>query len=261
MSQSAIPETLEIFEGATEEVATQAAPMPTMSVVPSADMGEFQEFSYRPVPILAPVTFVLGILASIGLMGIVGLAFGVFGIIVGAFALLKIRRAQGELGGRVVTWVGVVLSALFLVGGSSLHAYTFATEIPDGFQRVNFYRDISKKGFLFSNGRSDFHPDVKAIDNKPIFIKGYMYPTQQTENLGSFLLVKDSGDCCFGGQPAVTDMIVVNMQGGKTVNYREGLVSVAGTFHCQPSRGLAEVTENPVYVLDGISMERARTQF
>ncbi len=256
-----MPETLESFESPAESVEVPVASTSTMSALPSPDLNQYQEFNYRPVPILAPVTFTLGILASIGLMGIVGLAFGVFGIIVGIVALLKIRRAQGELGGRVVTWVGVVLSALFLVGGSTLHAYTFATEIPEGYQRVNFFRDISKKGFLFSRGKSDFHPEVKALDQQPIFVKGYMYPTKQTENLGSFLLVKDSGDCCFGGQPAVTDMIVVNMQGGKTVNYKEGLISVAGTFHCQPTRGLAEVSENPVYVIDGTLVERARTQF
>jgi hypothetical protein len=228
---------------------------------PVSDADRFEEFNYRPVPILAPVTFTLGVLASIGLMGVVGLAFGIFGIILGVLCLWKIRRAQGELGGKVVTWIGLVLSTLFLVGGSTLHAYTFATEIPEGYQRVNFYRDISKKGFALVKGKSDFHPDVKALDDQPIFVKGYMYPTKQTENLMTFTLVKDSGECCFGGQPAVTDMIVVHMTKGNGVKYKEGLVSVAGTFHCRPTKGLSEINANPVYVLDAIMMESARTRF
>jgi hypothetical protein len=257
-----MPETLESFDApAVDGVNSREPALTPMAASPFADAGQYEEFSYRPVPLLAPITFALGILGSIGLMGVFGLVFGLAGMIAGVLCLWKIRRAQGELGGKLVTWTGVVLSTLFLFGGTALHAYTFATEIPEGFQRVNFYRDISKKGFALVNGKSDFHPEVKAFDGQPIFIKGYMYPTKQTDKLGTFLLVKDSGDCCFGGQPAVTDMIVVNMQGGKTVNYKEGLVSVAGTFHCQPVRGIAEINQNPVYVLDGTMMESARTRF
>lgn len=226
-----------------------------------SDVDRFEEFQYKPVPVLAPVTFALGVLASIGLLGVVGLPIGLLGIILGVICLWKIRRSQGELGGKLVTWTGLLLSMLFLVSGTSLHAYTFATEVPEGHRRVNFYRDISKKGFAVVNGKSDFHPDVKELDKQPIFVKGYMYPTQQTHNLSSFTLVKDSGECCFGGQPAVTDMIVVQMQDGKTVNYKEGLVSVAGVFHCKPTKGLKEINQNPVYLLDGTMMESSRTQF
>lgn len=259
MSQSAIPETLENLDDRSDvQASSMSEPAATHSL---SDVDRFDDFNYRPVPIMAPITFALGVLSAIGLAGIVGLAFGVMGVIVGFICLIRIRRAQGELGGRLVTWLGLLLSALFLVSGTTLHAYTFATEMPEGYQRVNFYRDISKKGFVAVKGKSDFHPEVKVLDEKPVFIKGYMYPTKQTEKLSSFLLVKDSGDCCFGGQPAVTDMIMVNMQGGKTVNYKEGLISVAGTFHCRPVTGLAEVGQSPVYVLDGTMAERSRTQF
>ena len=53
---------------------------------------------------------------------------------------------------------------------------------------------------------------MKALDGQRIFIKGYMYPTKELEGLNSFLLVKDTGQCCFGGNPAITDMIMVTME-------------------------------------------------
>ena len=73
-----------------------------------------------------------------------------------------------------------------------------------------------------------------------IFIKGYMYPTQDTRGLKTFLLVKDNAQCCFGGNPKINDMILVTMQNGKGVDYHQGLLmSVGGVFHCQRSSGPA----------------------
>ena len=222
---------------------------------------EAGDFNYRPVPILVPVVFALGVLSSIGLMILFGLIFGLLGTVLGVVCIRKIRRSEGALGGGLLAWIGCLLSFVFLSSGSVLQAYTFATEVPEGYQRVNFYFDISKKGFAVNKGHSDYHPDVKNLDKQKIFLKGFMYPVNQTEGLVSFVLVKDSGTCCFGGQPAATDMMLVNMQGGKTVNYKTGMVAVAGTFHCLPVQGLTGLNENPVYSLDADMMESARTSF
>jgi len=55
-------------------------------------------------------------------------------------------------------------------------------------------------------------------------------------------------------------MILVTMEPGKTVDYQQGLLmSVAGTFHCQGAAGPAGLM--PVYTIDGLSAEGARTIF
>ena len=264
MSQSVMPDTLDNAGTVSttgpprnEPQAGQVSVSPTVA----PNFEEAGEFNYHPVPILAPVVFVLAILSSIGLMLLFGLLFGLLGTVLGLICIWKIRRSEGALGGGLLAGMGCALSFLFLTSGSVLHAYTFATEVPEGYQRVNFYFDISKKGFAVHKGRSDYHPDVKKLDKQKIFLKGFMYPVQQTEGLVSFVLVKDSGTCCFGGQPAATDMMLVNMQGGKTVNYKTGMVAVAGTFHCQPVLGLTGLDENPVYMLHADMMESARTSF
>ena len=83
----------------------------------------------------------------------------------------------------------------------------------------------------FDEGKVHVAPEVAALDGKPIFIKGYMYPTGRQTGITEFVLVKDTGQCCFGGQPKLTDMIVVKFDDGKMVNHREQvLVGVAGIF-------------------------------
>jgi hypothetical protein len=133
--------------------------------------------------------------------------------------------------------------------------------VPAGFARVNFLDDISKKGFVESKTSNEFfHPDVKKLDGQKVFLKGYMYPTKQINGLTTFLLVKDMGQCCFGGNPKPCDMVLINMDQRKAVNYMTGLVSVAGVFHCQPM-AFSQANLNPVYTMDGTLVENSRTMF
>ncbi len=207
------------------------------------------EFDYHPVPPLAPITLFLGVCASAGLLGIPGLAIGVVGTITGLIAMTQIRRAEGELGGRVVAKAGFALSLLFLLSGISLHTYVYATEVPEGYQRVSF-NWLAKEEPKISREGPEVTPAVADLDEKPIFIKGYMYPTRQEIGLTEFVLVKDTGQCCFGGNPKITDMIVVKFKDGMTVNHKpQTLVAVAGTFHAQSVTQSGELTA--IYSIDG----------
>jgi hypothetical protein len=189
-----------------------------------------EEFAYRPVPPLAPISLFLGFCALSGFVGVPCLAVGVIGMLVGAIALWQIRRARGDLGGRAIALLGLGLSALLLVAGSGYHAYAYVTEVPDGYSRVSFL-DLATHVPTFDEGKVHVAPEVAALDGKPIFIKGYMYPTGRQSGITEFVLVKDTGQCCFGGQPKLTDMIVVKFDDGKMVNHREQvLVGVAGIF-------------------------------
>jgi hypothetical protein len=189
-----------------------------------------EEFAYRPVTPLAPISLFLAFCGLSGFVGIPCLAVGVVGMLVGAIALWLIRRANGDLGGRGVAWLGMILSAFMVLAGSSYHAYAYVTELPPGFERVSFL-ELSKHPLEFPEGKPKLAPEVAALDGKPIFIKGYMYPTGRQDGITEFVLVKDTGQCCFGGQPKLTDMIVVKLEEGKTVRHREQvLVGIAGTF-------------------------------
>jgi hypothetical protein len=207
------------------------------------------EFEYHPVPPLAPISLFLGVCAVAGLLAIPALAVGFVGMVTGLICVWQIRRSEGEMGGGVLAKIGLVLSALFLLSGSALHAYIYVTELPEGYERVSF-NWLSKEDLKAGVAGPEVTPAVEALDGKPIFIKGYMFPTRQVVGLTEFVLVKDTGQCCFGGNPKLTDMIVVKFKDGMTVNHRpQALVAVGGVFHAKSVTQSGELTA--VYSIDG----------
>lgn len=209
----------------------------------------FDEFEYRPVPPLAPITMFLGVCGIAGLAGIPALSISFAGMITGLLCVWQISRSEGALGGGTVAKIGLALAAFFFLAGSGLHAFTYVTEVPEGHQRVSF-NWLAKQPQKFTQEGIEVAPEVAELDGKPIFIKGYMYPTRQQTGKTEFVLVKDTGQCCFGGNPKPTDMIVVKFNDGMTVDHKDQiLVSVAGTFHAGAVTQSGELTA--VYTLDG----------
>jgi hypothetical protein len=146
--------------------------------------------------------------------------------------------------------MGVVLSATMLLAGSSYHAYAYVTELPEGYERVSFPEMSTHAPTFTDDGHIQIAPEVARLDGKPIYIKGYMYPTRQRTDISEFVLVKDTGQCCFGGQPKLCDMIIVKFADGMTVNYREQqLVGVGGIF--RPNTVARAEGLTAVYVLEG----------
>jgi len=247
----------EVISAMSQSIFSQATENPQSA---GFDPAVNTEFNYRPVPVLAPVSFFLGLLSALGFLGILVVPIGLVGVVVSLVCILRLRKFQGEYGGMWLAVSGLLMSFVCFTTSAGLWAYGYRTEVPEGFRRLNFMSDLSSKGFIVDKGKQDFNPDVKVLDGKKAFIKGYMYPTKQMQGITTFLLVKDNAQCCFGGNPAMQDMILVNLEPGKSVNFRQGiLMSVGGTFHCQPTRGPAGLS--PVYTIDGNLVESARTIF
>src|SRR5262249_889598 len=189
------------------------------------------EFAYRPVPPLEPISLFLGTCALAGFLGVPCLAIGGGGARLGLLAIWQIRRSAGELGGTLIAVLGTGISLSLFLGASGYHAYAYATELPEGYERVNF-NELAKHEPEFAAGKITIDPQLAPLHGNPIDIKGYMYPTRQLTDISEFLLVKDTGQCCFGGSPKPSDMIVVKFRDGMTVNHREQqLVGIGGIFH------------------------------
>lgn len=224
---------------------------------------ERNEFEYRPVPVLAPVSFFLGVASFISLFGTVGLGFGLMGLVLGTACLIKIRRSNGEYGGMLLASGGVALSSLFLVAGTAVHVHAYQSELPEGFNRVNFRTDVARKEVVVENQQASLHPDVAALIGKRVFLKGYMYPTGKQRGLESFMLLESTDQCCFGGQPKPTDRIAVEMGEGRTAEYYPGrLVSVAGEFQAHMSYDPSTGQPAPEYgLVDVEHFEPSRSSF
>ena len=232
--------------------------MMTGSPVVAQDL-QAAEFDYRPTPVIVPIAVALGVLSSSSLLGVVGILIGLIGTVVGVLAAVKVYRSAGMYSGKWAALLALLLSGFFTVFGIGSQVHAFNTEVPEGYRRVSFSQEISAKGFLVNEGRMVLHPEVEQLLEEPIFLKGYMYPQRQTKDLQEFLLLKDTGECCFGGQPNPTDMILVQMQGDTRADYSQGRVAVAGVFKLTSDttpEGL-----QPVYALEAIRCERSRSAF
>jgi hypothetical protein len=249
MSQSTLPEQLPTSAPRKTDERSQPESLPV-----AIEQTPY-ELDYQPMPLSAPVALFLGISAFSGLMGLFGLGLAVVGILVRLGSYLQIRTSDGRLSGTKMALAGGVLSAFFLALGTHFMISDYKAELPPGYERVNFPREIAEKGFVTVEGRRELHPDVKPFVDQPVFLKGYIWQSATYES--SFVLLKDDGDCCFGGNPAPNDMIEVHLEKGTPFRYMSGLISVAGVLRADPNAPLGA----PVYVMEAQLVEKAKTVF
>lgn len=85
--------------------------------------------------------------------------------------------------------------------------------------------------------RSMLTPAIEELAGDHIRIRGFILPTAQQRGIKQFVLVRDNQECCFGPGAAVFDCILVDMRGGKTVEYSLRPVAVSGTFDIREFKG------------------------
>lgn len=249
-------------------MSTITVPDPVLSAPPVANREDAgappipggDEFSYQPVPTLVPVSMAFAALSILAFLWDALTVIPLMGATLGWTALRQIARAKGLYGGRAMAQGSVSACLFATVASAAFHVYIYQTEVPEGLKRVNFAQDISAKDIRVINGAKVFDDEVKQLEGQRVFLKGFMYPTGQTTNLKSFVLCKDSGVCCFGGQPKETDMIEVDMQDNAgTANHMTGLVAVGGIFHIEEVNGPAGL--HPVYRLECTYFSQAKSGY
>jgi hypothetical protein len=120
----------------------------------------------------------------------------------------------------------LVLGAILLFGGGAWNAYVYATEVPKGYTRISF-------GDLQPTADAPllpFSPKALELNGKKVFVKGYVYPDGQQYNITHFVMVRDLGTCCFGGQPKLTHMMEVRLEHPLTINYAMRKRKLGGTL-------------------------------
>ena len=139
---------------------------------------------------------------------------------------------------REIRRVGLTILSLALLAGLTAGAwrgYVYLTEVPPGHRRVDFYW-LAKQEPRLVNGQYVMSEELLALDGKRIFVKGYMFPMEQMRDLTSFVLGEnEKTGSSYGPELKISDLILVQMTGGKTANHHEMVpVGVAGTFRLKP---------------------------
>ncbi|MEN0110332.1 MAG: hypothetical protein AAF805_06375 [Planctomycetota bacterium] len=214
--------------------------------VASAPRVDDDEIDYRSVPTLAVLGLVLGLCSGVvlftagsSLEATLALCpLPVVALAVSVAAWRKIKAGPDQFTGAPLAQVGAVAAAFFLVLGVGYGSYVYATEVPEGYDRISF---VAMKPT--EQDRVDGRAVPEAIaacirEETPVFLKGYIRPdsTPFTQNISRFLLVRDSQECCFGDLSKVNyfDQVQVTLAPGKTTDFHRGVFRLAGKLKYGP---------------------------
>ncbi|HET6883134.1 MAG TPA: DUF4190 domain-containing protein [Pirellulales bacterium] len=224
----------------------------SVEISPAPDLVEDDYRQYKALSTLAVVSFAAGVLSVLTFVGWSLAAIPMVGIVAGLLAVRQIRATPDVYTGEHFALVGTLLCGLLWTGGWSRLAYVHATEVPPGYERIS-YDDLQ-----VDEAQPNTFPPARAVDldGKKVFIKGYVYqPTGgQTSGLTRFILVRDKGQCCFGGNPKITDMIEVKLKRGLEAEFNMQVRKLAGTFRIGAGQGIDGLT-GALYHLDADHLE------
>ena len=191
-------------------------------------------------------SLILGFLSVLTFVSMLFVIFPIMGIVLGVTAIRKILRATKEHEGLGIASAGVGLSAFMMLAGAAYQIYIARFEIPAGYVEIKFEDLVAdhRTGripdhILRLAPHRDEHGNVHH--GTPVFIRGYMFPTRQTTELRSFMLVPSIGQGQFG--PLTRDpsqMIDVTLLHDRRVSYRSTPVMVGGILIINPDRAAGE---------------------
>ncbi|MBI3839656.1 MAG: hypothetical protein HY288_17180 [Planctomycetia bacterium] len=206
-----------------------------MSIELEARQSSVESYEqYRALSTAAVASLIVGLLSCLALLDWLLLGVPVIGIVLASLAYLKVIRHRDELSGEGLARAGLALSVLFLITGTTRLSYVYVTEVPTGYERVS-YADLQPDP---AEVGQKVPPTALELEGKRIFIKGYVYPGRDKDGIRQFLLVRDQGDCCFGGNPRITDRIQVTLVDPLRLRYQPQLHKVGGTFHVEPATAI-----------------------
>lgn len=191
-----------------------------------------EETGYRRTSPFAVACLIFGVISLFGLATVqdVGARFYValpaFGLLLGWRAFSAMKRYNE--GGKVAARIGIGVCAVCLAAAFPLQKYLDWNEVPPGYTRIGYE-------ILQDAGNGPIPDTAKALDGQRVYIKGFVYPGRRTTGIKEFVLCRDNGSCCFGGQPKLNDMIQVTLKEPLTLDYDTTMRQLAGTFRVQPT--------------------------
>jgi hypothetical protein len=191
------------------------------------------EGRYRAVAGTAIAAAVLAALSPLAFIDWSLTAVPALGLVLGILAYRTITQRPEAFTGRALALGSIAISVAMLVGGLAVHSWAYAAELPPGFERLNY-------GMLepLDGDPAGSVPDTaRTMDGRNVLLKGYMYPGKQQRGITQFLLVRDQGDCCFGGNPKITDRVLVQMKDPAHptgIDFSPRLTKIAGRFAIRP---------------------------
>lgn len=213
---------------------------------------------YRALHTGAIVGLVLGMISSFILIAasttleycLLVTPIPILGMFISLRSLNKIRRESDQYTGKWLAVAGLALSTFFLVAGVGYGFYVYQTEVPEGYERISF--ETLRPSEQQERAGIAVPPEVKALDGKRVFIKGYIRPGSAPVRTGidRFLLVRDNNQCCFGdlSKVAFFDQMAVQITSSHRVEDTLQILRMGGILEVN-EQNLALGAGYPVFTL------------
>jgi hypothetical protein len=183
---------------------------------------------YREVNRFAVIGVVLG---ALSILTMFGWFFGVLplaGIVLGILALRQIDAAPGDMTGRGFAIAGIVLSAVLWIVGTGYIVFVAINEVPVGYTVLTF-EDLQPNP---DNAGELIPQKILDLEDKYVYIKGYMYPGRQNTGIQQFVLVPSRFHCQFCQRDLKsTEMVQVSTVGDLLADFAVNKTGVGGKFH------------------------------
>ncbi|MBN2024333.1 MAG: DUF4190 domain-containing protein [Pirellulales bacterium] len=180
---------------------------------------------YRAINRFAVLSVVLGALSWLTAVSWAMVFLPIAGLLLGYLALYQIRWATGEMTGRGVAIAGMILSGAFWLVGSGYAVFCAVSEVPIGYTRLEF-KDMQPDP---ANEGEIIPKEMWDLEEKYIYLKGFMYPGRQAMDIQKFVLVPTLGHCKFCQRELKsTEMVEVRLQGDLLIDYSIHPVGVGG---------------------------------
>lgn len=188
------------------------------------------------VAVISPVAFLSWSLVAVPVMGLV----------LAGVALRDVRERSEVVTGRGFALSALAVASVVLVASIAYQTVTYVNELPEGFERIHYGMLQPLPG----DPPTAIPETATEVNGKNVLLKGYMYPGSRQQGITEFILCRDQGDCCFGGDPKLTDRVLVRIADSKNaVAYTQRLLKIAGRFRVQLA-GAPELGGGVIYHLD-----------
>lgn len=201
--------------------------------------------AYRSVSGWAIASLVLAIFSPLGFAGWSFAVVPAIGLVVGLTGWWRIAARRDVLTGEMLSAAAAAVCGCMLCGGLAYQWTVYVQELPEGYERIGYAMLQPLEG----DPPTAIPPSAVAVDGRDVLLKGYMYPGKQQRGIRQFLLVRDQGDCCFGGNPKITDRVLVSMRDGELIDFSPRMVKIAGRFAVRPA-GTGAVAGGVFYHLE-----------
>jgi hypothetical protein len=187
--------------------------------------SERAEGGYRAVSGLAVGCLLLGLVSGLTFLGWEFAVIPLAAIVLGWFAIRRIRDNPREMSGIAVACCGMGVALGSWVLGYSWLVYQRQHRVPEGYKLITYAMlqpaadDIEQK----------IPPEAITLDRQKVFILGFMIPGKRQVGLKEFALSEDRGDCAYcKPKPRLTQLIQVKMKPPQTTSYTTRAIGVGG---------------------------------